>query len=264
MLEATRVANPTLSASAPSVPAMDWERYIGLLATDILREQSPKALLGARARLYDLLVNCVPADAIVKRLLTALVGELGKGLPDAVKHEIAYWWVVVVVGVGATARWQAQPPVARCRAQARCWAGMPPLARSCASLCFLLLRRPCSHRPPLWAHRPPPQVRALRAPPQPGLQGAFPPGGDGGQAHVCAQGRGRAGASGAHRGERRRRRRVSKLRLLERRSVGGTEGSAQQAASTRGLRRPPGTVGAAAAVESLSRMARPEDAVSRG
>lgn len=90
MLEAVKVANPTIPASV-LVPPMDWERFVVLLASDVLREQSPKALLVARARLYELLVNCVPADAIVRRLTTAIVADLGKGLPDAVKGEVAHW-----------------------------------------------------------------------------------------------------------------------------------------------------------------------------
>jgi hypothetical protein len=44
---------------------MDWEKYCGLLAADILREQSPRQLLTCRGKVYDLLVNCIPADVVV-------------------------------------------------------------------------------------------------------------------------------------------------------------------------------------------------------
>lgn len=47
MLEAAKVASPILSQSTP-IPAMDWERYIGGLAAEIAKEQSPKQLLACR------------------------------------------------------------------------------------------------------------------------------------------------------------------------------------------------------------------------
>ena len=40
------------------------------IAADVLKEQSPKALLGARGKLYELLVNCIPPE----------VGALGRAL----------------------------------------------------------------------------------------------------------------------------------------------------------------------------------------
>jgi len=101
-----------LSAATP-IPLMDWERYTQLLAADILKEQSPRALLAARARVYELLVNCVPADTIIKRLSGFLIAT-GEGvvtgsaalpstaatvmgvpgarpLPEEIRHEIAHW-----------------------------------------------------------------------------------------------------------------------------------------------------------------------------
>lgn len=105
MLEATKVANPSLGAPAAAgggvpppppanvvIPSMDWERYIGLLANDVLREQSPRSLLAARSKIYELLVNCIPGDVIVRKLSWVLTGEPpGKALPDALKFEIVHW-----------------------------------------------------------------------------------------------------------------------------------------------------------------------------
>ena len=91
MLEAAKVTNPALPATL-TIPLMDWERYIIIVANDLVREQSPKSLLQIRGRLYDLLVNCVPGDAIIKRLQAALVGDpFGKSMPEHKKHEIAHW-----------------------------------------------------------------------------------------------------------------------------------------------------------------------------
>jgi hypothetical protein len=47
MLEAAKVANPTLTPTTV-LPPMDWERYIGMLAADIVKEQSPKQLMVCR------------------------------------------------------------------------------------------------------------------------------------------------------------------------------------------------------------------------
>lgn len=109
MLEAAKVNNPTLGTPGPAgsaasagsapgagaanvvIPAMDWEKYVGLLATDVLREQSPRSLLACRAKIYELLVNCIPADAIVRRLAWVLTSEQGRGMPEALKHEVMHW-----------------------------------------------------------------------------------------------------------------------------------------------------------------------------
>jgi hypothetical protein len=52
---------------------------------------SPKALLACRARLYELLVNCIPADVIMKRLAFMLVEGRGAHMPDSLKHDICIW-----------------------------------------------------------------------------------------------------------------------------------------------------------------------------
>ena len=100
MLETASVtAGGALTAATP-IPLMDWERYVQLLAGDVLREQSPRSLLACRARLYELLVNCVPADTIMKRLTAFLVAptEAGAGagagkppLAEETRHEIVHW-----------------------------------------------------------------------------------------------------------------------------------------------------------------------------
>ena len=59
---------------APDQPLQipDWERFVGSIVGDILAEQSPRQLLVVRAKLYQLLINCIPASVIMKaRSLTA-------------------------------------------------------------------------------------------------------------------------------------------------------------------------------------------------
>lgn len=90
MLEALKVQAYPFNPAAP-VAQMDWERYCGLLAADILKEQSPRQLLAARAKVYDLLVNCVPADVIIKRVLAGLVEKMAGAAYEGMKHELAFW-----------------------------------------------------------------------------------------------------------------------------------------------------------------------------
>jgi len=57
------------------------------IATDILSEQSPKRLYSVRQKFYELLVNCIPPESILKKLLT----ELMKKLDADLKHEVCRW-----------------------------------------------------------------------------------------------------------------------------------------------------------------------------
>ncbi len=53
---------------APEQPLQlpDWERFVNSVALDILNEQSPRQLLAVRAKLYQLLMNCIPASTVMK------------------------------------------------------------------------------------------------------------------------------------------------------------------------------------------------------
>mmetsp|Transcript_29377 Transcript_29377/g.43562 ORF Transcript_29377/g.43562 Transcript_29377/m.43562 type:complete len:202 (-) Transcript_29377:21-626(-) len=86
MLETCKVQSGTLSAKQPILKT-DWEMYIAQLAQEITREQSPQKLLAAREKLYELLINCIPADVIIKTLAL----ELLKNLDDSLKHEVIEW-----------------------------------------------------------------------------------------------------------------------------------------------------------------------------
>uniref|UniRef100_A0A7S4N9D6 AAA+ ATPase domain-containing protein n=1 Tax=Odontella aurita TaxID=265563 RepID=A0A7S4N9D6_9STRA len=88
MLESCHVQRRELGGNGMTadqpVQKTDWELYISQLATEVTREQSPQRLLAARERLYELLINCIPADIILKTLAL----ELMKNLDDDLKHEV--------------------------------------------------------------------------------------------------------------------------------------------------------------------------------
>lgn len=70
-----------------SVQKTDWDLYIQQLAAEVTREQSPARLLAAREKLYELLVNCIPATVIIQ----SLAKELVKNLDDGLKREVFEW-----------------------------------------------------------------------------------------------------------------------------------------------------------------------------
>ncbi|KAF9591256.1 hypothetical protein IFM89_003207 [Coptis chinensis] len=75
-----------------AIPPMDWEQYVSEIATDIMQEQSPKSngasrLFMVRGKLYELLINCIPPEIILKKLLAELIKKLDAEL----KHEICHW-----------------------------------------------------------------------------------------------------------------------------------------------------------------------------
>jgi replication factor C subunit 3/5 len=88
MLEAAKVqAGGNVIGERQLLPTPDWELYIRQLAKDVTKEQSPQTLMAAREKLYELLVNCIPATTILK----TLVGELLNNLDDSVKLEVVEW-----------------------------------------------------------------------------------------------------------------------------------------------------------------------------
>lgn len=88
MLESCHVQRRELGGNGMTgdqpVQKTDWELYISQLAAEVTREQSPQRLLAARERLYELLINCIPADVILRTLAL----ELMKNLDDDLKHEV--------------------------------------------------------------------------------------------------------------------------------------------------------------------------------
>lgn len=88
MAEASRVqANSSSLGDDAPIQLPDWERYIAELAREVLATQTPQALLAARARLYELLSNCIPPEVIFK----SLVKELCKKMEDSLKHRVVQY-----------------------------------------------------------------------------------------------------------------------------------------------------------------------------
>lgn len=87
MLEACHVQKREGLTKDQPVQKTDWELYIAQLAGEITREQTPARLMSAREKCYELLVNCIPADTILK----TLAEELMKNLDDSLKREVIEW-----------------------------------------------------------------------------------------------------------------------------------------------------------------------------
>ena len=84
MLEACHVQRRDGLVKDQPVQKTDWELYIAQIAVDITREQTPQRLVATREKLYELLVNCIPASVIIK----TLAKELTRNLDDCLKQEV--------------------------------------------------------------------------------------------------------------------------------------------------------------------------------
>jgi replication factor C subunit 3/5 len=51
---------------------------------DVMKEQTPKQLYVVRGKMYELLVNCIPAEVILRRLAV----ELLRKLDDELRHKV--------------------------------------------------------------------------------------------------------------------------------------------------------------------------------
>lgn len=84
MLESCRTQQYPFTPDQP-VPQADWELYVKEIAGDVMREQTPKQLYLVRGKMYELLVNCIPPEAVFKRLCMELLPKLD----DELKHKVA-------------------------------------------------------------------------------------------------------------------------------------------------------------------------------
>ncbi|BDA48130.1 Replication factor C subunit 3 [Coccomyxa sp. Obi] len=81
-LETCRVTQYPFTDNQP-VQLPDWEMYIQEIASFILQEQSPKRLYEVRGKLYELLVNCLPPELILRTLAV----QLSRKLDDELRHK---------------------------------------------------------------------------------------------------------------------------------------------------------------------------------
>lgn len=71
---------PNLQAPAASAVVAPVQE----IANDILTEQTPKKLHAVRGKVYELLINVVPPELVLRQLTQ----ELLKKLDDEVKHQV--------------------------------------------------------------------------------------------------------------------------------------------------------------------------------
>ena len=69
----------------------DWELYITQIAKEIITEQSPKTLYQVRMRLYELLVNAISPELILRKLTSELLLKLDSELKAEVCAYAAYF-----------------------------------------------------------------------------------------------------------------------------------------------------------------------------
>ena len=62
------------------VQVPDWEAFISKIAREIMQEQSPRRLLLIRKKIYELLVNCIPAIVILRTLARELLTKVDSDL----------------------------------------------------------------------------------------------------------------------------------------------------------------------------------------
>ncbi|KAL6779621.1 RFC3 [Auxenochlorella protothecoides x Auxenochlorella symbiontica] len=74
-----------------AVAAADWELYIQEIAAEIRAEQSPKRLYTVRGKVYELLVNCIPPEIIMRRLALELMQKLDDELRQSVAEQAAFF-----------------------------------------------------------------------------------------------------------------------------------------------------------------------------
>ena len=65
----------------------EWRLAIRDIAKDVMKEQTAKKLREIREKVYDLLINCIPGEYIVKYV----VEELSIYADDRLKLQLLYW-----------------------------------------------------------------------------------------------------------------------------------------------------------------------------
>ena len=99
MLESAKVqAGGGTLTETQMIPTTDWELYVRQLAKDITREQSPQKLMAAREKMYELLVNCIPASTILKKLVEELITSLDNSLKLQVLEWAAFYEHRIAMG----------------------------------------------------------------------------------------------------------------------------------------------------------------------
>ncbi|KAI0710157.1 P-loop containing nucleoside triphosphate hydrolase protein [Earliella scabrosa] len=87
VLEALKMQNTDLEASALSIAKPDWETYCHKVADMIIQEQSPARVMEVRTKLYELLSHCIPPSVVLKTIADRVVEQVD----EALKADIMHW-----------------------------------------------------------------------------------------------------------------------------------------------------------------------------
>ena len=82
---------PNLTSNPSETLKPEWAKAIGIIARNILEEQSPMRLKKIRDMVYELLVNCIPGDLIMKTLCDELIVGSEAIAGDEIKPKIVKW-----------------------------------------------------------------------------------------------------------------------------------------------------------------------------
>lgn len=72
-----------------SIELADWEKCIQSIARMVLAEQSAKKLFEVRGYLYELLVNCIPPDVVLRSLTNELLEKVDMDMKHTLSHSAA-------------------------------------------------------------------------------------------------------------------------------------------------------------------------------
>lgn len=68
----------------PQVPVPEWEKYLGEVVQNVLRDQTPQTLKLVRGKLFEVLASCIPPTTI----FIFLANELCKKCPSPLKPQV--------------------------------------------------------------------------------------------------------------------------------------------------------------------------------
>jgi len=86
-LQTIRMKNQNLNQGLQNLHVPEWRMAIRNIFDMIVKEQSPKMLRQTREKVYDLLVNCIPGDLIIKYLMIDLLSRMDSD----VKYDVIYY-----------------------------------------------------------------------------------------------------------------------------------------------------------------------------
>ena len=95
MLQTIKLKTPNLNANS-QIPRPDYENFIGEIATDVVREQSPQNLRQIRTKLYELLTKGITSDVIFQHLAREFLKptQSSSTLPEKIKPVVLKYAVL--------------------------------------------------------------------------------------------------------------------------------------------------------------------------